>query len=89
MANGIARVGSVTFETLGVAVRRATLSVPEAAFIVPKNDAFRSVVTRDVVADPSWRGFAFHFKEPCSRDAKRSSAARRPCSASERRPWKG
>jgi protoporphyrinogen/coproporphyrinogen III oxidase len=75
VAAPIARIRTSPVETLGVAVRRERAQVPEAAFLVPRQDAFHSVVTRDAVPDPAWRGFAFHFKPGLSRDEKLRRAA--------------
>jgi UDP-galactopyranose mutase len=37
-------------------------------------DIFHSVVTRDVVPDPSWRGFVFHFQPGHAEDVKLARA---------------
>ncbi|MFO1433699.1 MAG: FAD-dependent oxidoreductase [Candidatus Competibacteraceae bacterium] len=55
-------VATVTIESLGVVVRRQALSLPPLAGIIAKDDSFFSVVSRDTVPDPSYRGFTFHFK---------------------------
>lgn len=49
-------------ETLAVAVDKADTNIAPAAIIVPANDNFYSIVTRDVVPDKRYRGFTFHFK---------------------------
>jgi oxygen-dependent protoporphyrinogen oxidase len=49
-------------DSLGVVVRAEKVRVPYATFLIPRDDVFHSVVTRDVVADPIWRGFVFHFR---------------------------
>ena len=46
------------------------MRLPVATFIIPRDDAFHSIVTRDYIGDPDWRGFAFHFKQGRSRDEK-------------------
>jgi UDP-galactopyranose mutase len=70
LAAQVARVKESTVETLAFAVRREKVSLPVSMFLVPRDDAFHSVVSRDSVPDPTWRGFAFHFKPGRSRDEK-------------------
>jgi protoporphyrinogen/coproporphyrinogen III oxidase len=55
-------VGEVAVETVGVVVRAERVALPYATFFIPLADTFRSVVTRDVVPHPTWRGFVFHFE---------------------------
>jgi protoporphyrinogen oxidase len=55
-------VATVTVESLGVVVRREAVSLPPLAGIIAKDDSFFSVVSRDTVPDPIYRGFTFHFK---------------------------
>lgn len=62
VAEAARQVGQTTVDSIGVAVRSASTSLPYATFLIPEADAFHSIVTRDVVADPAWRGFVFHFK---------------------------
>lgn len=58
-----ARVREAVVETLGFAVPAARVShLPPATFLIPLDDVFHSVVTRDPVPDPAWRGFSFHFR---------------------------
>jgi protoporphyrinogen/coproporphyrinogen III oxidase len=70
LSSAIARVKTVTVESMGVVLPRARCWMPECAFIVPVDDAFFSCVTRDPVPDPERRGFAFHFRPGVSRDEK-------------------
>src|SRR5262249_6036757 len=58
----MARVGEVAVDSVGVVVRADRAPLPYATFFIPLDDVFHSIVTRDVVPDPDWRGFAFHFK---------------------------
>ncbi|MEW6752781.1 MAG: FAD-dependent oxidoreductase [Candidatus Latescibacterota bacterium] len=62
LAAQVARIRQVAVETLGFAVRASRVRLPVSMFLVPRDDVFHSVVTRDPVPDPEWRGFAFHFK---------------------------
>jgi UDP-galactopyranose mutase len=61
-----ARVGEIreaSVDSVGVVVRADKVAaVPYSTFLIPRGDIFHSVVTRDVVADPIWRGFVFHFQ---------------------------
>ncbi len=70
LAVQVARVKEVRVETLGFAVRAARVAIPVSMFLVPRDDLFQSVVTRDSVPDREWRGFAFHFKPGVDREAK-------------------
>jgi UDP-galactopyranose mutase len=71
-----ARVGEIaeaTVDTLGVVVRADKVAaVPYSTFLIPRGDIFHSVVTRDVVPDPTWRGFVFHFQPDHTEDEKLS-----------------
>ncbi len=52
-----------TVDSVGVVVRADQVpGIPYATFLIPRGDIFHSVVTRDVVPDPTWRGFVFHFR---------------------------
>ena len=69
LAAQIARVGEVEVTSLGLAVPAPGVEhVPASTFLIPLDDVFYSVVTRDVVPDPVWRGFTFHFKPGLSAD---------------------
>jgi UDP-galactopyranose mutase len=67
VAGQIARVKTVTVESVGVALPREKAWMPECAFLVPVDDTFHSCVTRDPFPDPRFRGFAFHFKPGLTR----------------------
>lgn len=62
LAAQAARVKEVVVDSLGFAVRASKLDLPVSMFLVPKKDVFHSVVSRDPVPDPEWRGFAIHFR---------------------------
>lgn len=70
LATAVARVKTVTVESMGVVLPRSLCRMPECAFVVPVDDVFFSCVTRDPVPDPERRGFAFHFKPGVSREEK-------------------
>jgi protoporphyrinogen/coproporphyrinogen III oxidase len=54
----------------GVVVEKQACRFPRLAGLVPLDDAFFSVVTRDVVEDDRFRGFAFHFRTGLDLDAR-------------------
>jgi len=63
IATKIGELGEATVDTVGVVVpaEKAT-ALPYSTFLIPRGDIFHSIVTRDVVPDPAWRGFVFHFQ---------------------------
>lgn len=70
----VGEIAEAAVESLGVVVRADRVAgVPYATFVIPlgpRGDIFHSVVTRDVVADPTWRGFVFHFRPGHTEDDK-------------------
>jgi UDP-galactopyranose mutase len=70
LAVAVQRVKTVTVESVGVVLPRGKTPVPECAFLVPVDDLFYSVVTRDPFPDPERRGFAFHFRPGVTRAEK-------------------
>jgi len=61
-ARRVGEIGEATVDSMGVVVRADQVAaVPYTTFLIPRGDIFHSVVTRDVIADPTWRGFVFHF----------------------------
>lgn len=59
----LARIRETAVDTLGLVLRSEKVAhIPPSTFLIPLEDVFHSVVTRDVVPDPTFRGFAFHFK---------------------------
>lgn len=59
-------------ESEGVVVRSGRVHLPRLAGLVGIGTPFYSVVTRDPVTHPDFRGFAFHFR-PRTPDAERSA----------------
>jgi oxygen-dependent protoporphyrinogen oxidase len=49
-------------ETVGVAVPKGAVSIDKFGSMVPRDDMFFSIVSRDGVPDDKFRGFTFHFK---------------------------
>jgi UDP-galactopyranose mutase len=70
LAAAIARVRTVAVESLGVVLPRSRCWMAECAFVVPVDDLFYSVVTRDPFPDPERRAFAFHFRPGVPREEK-------------------
>jgi UDP-galactopyranose mutase len=66
----IARVRTVQVDSVGVVLRRGQTPLEECAFVVPVDDVFFSIVTRDPFPDPERRGFAFHFRPGVPRAQK-------------------
>ena len=66
----ISRVKTVAVESAGVVLPRGRSPLAECAFVVPVDDVFFSVVTRDPWPDPERRGFAFHFRPGVPREEK-------------------
>jgi UDP-galactopyranose mutase len=71
LAAQLARIKEAVVETVGVVVRAEKVHrIPISMFLVPLDDMFHSIVTRDSVPDPAWRSFSFHFKPGHPREAR-------------------
>jgi oxygen-dependent protoporphyrinogen oxidase len=71
LAGHVARVKDANIDTVGAVVAAELVaSIPASTFLVPLDDAFHSVVTRDSVPDARWRAFAFHFKPGRTREER-------------------
>jgi protoporphyrinogen oxidase len=76
LAAQLADITVIDIESLGVVVPAATCRLPPLAGLMAVDDAFWSVVSRDVVPHPDLRGFAFHFRPGrLDRDGKLARAA--------------
>jgi UDP-galactopyranose mutase len=76
IAGRLGEIGEATVETMGIVVRAEQVAgVPYSTFLIPSGDIFHSVVTRDVVPDPTWRGFVFHFHPGHGEDEMLARAA--------------
>jgi protoporphyrinogen oxidase len=60
-ADRLAQIKIAQVESLGVVVRKEAVNLPTFAGLIPVDDIFFSVVSRDTVSDPTYRGFTFHF----------------------------
>ncbi|MCP5158542.1 MAG: FAD-dependent oxidoreductase [Gammaproteobacteria bacterium] len=62
LAGHLAEIETAIVETVGVAVAKSQLNLPPLAGLIGRNAPFFSVVSRDTVPDPAYRGFTFHFR---------------------------
>jgi protoporphyrinogen/coproporphyrinogen III oxidase len=58
----LGRMGTAELQSEGVVLRRGATRLPRLAGLVGVDAPFWSVVTRDPVGHPDFRGFAFHFR---------------------------
>ena len=70
VAERLGRIQTVAVDSVGVVVPREAVHVEEVAGLIPLDDVFTSVVTRDVVPHERWRGFVFHFKAGLDDEAR-------------------
>ncbi|HET6438172.1 MAG TPA: FAD-dependent oxidoreductase [Anaeromyxobacter sp.] len=75
LADALAKVRTVEVDSVGTVLRRDRCWMPEVAFLVPVDDVFHSVVTRDPFPHATLRAFTFHFRPGLSRDARIRRAA--------------
>lgn len=62
IAQLLAKIQEVMIETVGVALRKQDVALPPLAGIIGRHTPFYSMVSRDVVDHPDYRGFTFHFR---------------------------
>jgi protoporphyrinogen/coproporphyrinogen III oxidase len=67
----LATMGQATVETMGVVVRQKNCSLPVMKGLIGVNDVFFSMVSRDIVKHPDYRGFTFHFKSQLLDEAQK------------------
>jgi oxygen-dependent protoporphyrinogen oxidase len=60
-ADRLSEIKTAWIESFGVAVRKEAVGLPPFAGLIPRSDIFFSAVSRDIVTDPTYRGFTFHF----------------------------
>ncbi len=58
----LSEIQVAAIESVGVAVKKDAVSLEPVAGIIPANNSFYSVVSRDTVRHDRFRGFTFHFK---------------------------
>ena len=61
-AKAISRIEMVEIDSLAVLLPTTALELPRLAGIIGREDVFFSVVSRDLVPDPNYRAFTFHFR---------------------------
>jgi UDP-galactopyranose mutase len=77
IAGRLARIRETSADTLAVVLRAEKASrIPPSTFLIPRSDAFFSVVTRDVVPDPRFRAFTFHFRPGATAEDRMRRATR-------------
>jgi oxygen-dependent protoporphyrinogen oxidase len=69
-ATALARVRNAAIVSTGVVFAKEDLVFPRLAGLVPIDDVFFSVVSRDVVPDDKFRALAFHFRTGLSLDQR-------------------
>ena len=62
LAASLAQIGVVKIESVAVLLKADALKLPPLAGIIGRDDDFYSVVSRDLVPDPEYRAFTFHFR---------------------------
>jgi len=70
IATALAGIQTAKIESVGVVAEAHRVQLPRLAGIVPINDTFFSVVTRDVVPDERLRAFTFHFRAGLTLDER-------------------
>jgi protoporphyrinogen oxidase len=70
-----ATIGMAEIDSLLLAFERDALTIPELAGLISVDGPFLSAVSRDFLADPRLRGFAFHFPgDRCSEEERLRAA---------------
>jgi protoporphyrinogen/coproporphyrinogen III oxidase len=73
----LSRIKTATVASVGVAIKKGAVNLKPVAGLIPVNDIFFSVVSRDTVPHDYYRGFTFHFKPGVlRRDVKLDRIAR-------------
>jgi protoporphyrinogen oxidase len=62
LASQLSAIQVTKVDSMGVRVLKSKLTMEPVASLIPLEDNFYSVVSRDTVFDPQFRGFTFHFK---------------------------
>jgi protoporphyrinogen oxidase len=69
LSAALSRLAITPISSIGVVVRREATQLEPVAGIIPLDGRFYSAVSRDTVPDPTFRGFAFHFKPSVTLEA--------------------
>lgn len=70
LSEALGRIATTTVESLGVTLPVETTWMPPCAFVVPVDDVFFSMVTRDPFPDERRRAFTFHFRPGIAMETK-------------------
>jgi protoporphyrinogen oxidase len=70
IATALSSIQTAKIESVGVVAEARHVHLPRLAGIVPVDDTFFSVVTRDVVPDERLRAFTFHFRAGLTLDER-------------------
>jgi protoporphyrinogen/coproporphyrinogen III oxidase len=70
IATALTRIQTAKIESVGVVAESRHVHLPRLAGIVPVDNTFFSVVTRDVVPDEHLRAFTFHFRAGLTLDER-------------------
>ena len=62
IAESLAQIQMVEIESVAVLLRAEAVDLPAMAGIIGCEDDFFSVVSRDLIPDPHYRAFTFHFR---------------------------
>ncbi len=62
IASELSKIETAQVESVGVVVDKMKVKHPPFAGLIPTNDDFFSVVSRDVITHEKFRGFTFHFR---------------------------
>ena len=76
LATRVSRVAEAAVDSLGFTVPAGRVALPPSTFLIPRDDLFHSVVTRDSVPGGGRRAFTFHFKPGHGEEEQRARAAR-------------
>jgi oxygen-dependent protoporphyrinogen oxidase len=58
----LAQIKVATVDSVGIAIKKEAVKLGAVAGLIPVDDIFYSVVSRDTVPHDHYRGFTFHFK---------------------------
>jgi len=70
LSEKLSSIKTVPVESIAVVVRKEAVGLPLFAGLIPVEDIFYSVVSRDILEDRTYRGFSFHFRPGQGRERK-------------------
>ncbi len=72
IAAHLGKLKAASVDSVGVVIRKEDIALKPVAALISPEDIFFSAVSRDVVPDDHYRGFAFHFKPGLDDERKMS-----------------